>query len=176
MARSTDLYRISIRGAGRRASQFSRAARAIQDDVNREIRLLGRETTAIFAEGAPRDTTDLARSIRAVPFFGRAARPRVSIRIENLHSHGAGKDIDYSSITRFGHKQKRIVPRQARALKVHPEGHRNQAIYYFRASVAGVGVKRPVSDWVVPATQRARRAIDRSERRLARKVETRILR
>lgn len=174
MARSSDLYRLSIRGAGRRASQFSRAARAIQDDVNREIRTLGREATAIFAESAPRDTTDLARSIRGVPFFGRAARPRVSIRVENLQGHQGNHD--YSAVTRFGHRQKRIVPRQARALMVHTEGHRNQAIYEFRASVPGVGVKRPVNDWVVPASRRAQRAISASERRLARKVETRILR
>lgn len=168
------VYRVSLRGAGRRASEFSRLQRAIQDELVAELRQFGREGERLFRAAAPKDTRNLAGAIRAVPFF-RAIRPRVRVAVERLDGHqGEGRDgFDYLAVTRRGHRRSVIVPREARALKVHVEGHRNAQIYEFRQAVRG---SRPASDWVVDAAQRADRVAALAERRLARRIESRVLR
>ncbi len=174
--RGTSVFRVGFRGAGRVAAQFDAAARQVQDAIVAELRQFGREGEAIFAAAAPEDTGDLADRIVAVPFFGRAARPRVSIRVRpDLQGH-QGDEIDgydYLDVTRFGHRRHEIVPRRARALKVHYAGHRNAAIFEFRASVPGV---RPRVDWVAVGADRCARASAIAERRLGRRIQSRVLR
>ncbi len=172
-----DVYRVNVRGAGMRASQFDRAARALQDELVAELRAFVREAEAIFRDEAPEDTEQLSGAIRAVPFFGRAIRPRVSIRVGRLEGHG-GDGRDYRDVTRFGHRKARIVPTRAQALKVHLEGHRNQQIFVFRASVSGVPAQknsRWTGDWVRPAATRAEHLSAAAERRLGRRVGSRVL-
>lgn len=175
--RGTDVYRVSIRGAGRVASQLSRAARQIQDEIVAEIRQFGREAQLIFVEAAPEDTGDLRERITAVPYFGRAIRPRVSIRVRpDVEGHETPHD--YLPVTRYGHRKRRIVPKTARALAIHPEGHRNPHIVVVRASVSGVPGKKSRwrGDWVIPAAERADRLADAAERRLGRRLDSRVLR
>lgn len=173
--RGTTVFRLSTRGAGRKASEFSRLARGVQDDIIAEVRALGRAAQQIFYDAAPSDTDDLRARIDAVPFFGRASRPRVSIRIRPDAQGHQGDTIDgydYLGVTRRGHRKKLIVPKRARALKVHIEGHRNAQIFVFRRSVRGT----TTTDWVLPAAERADRIAIASERRLARRIESRVLR
>lgn len=175
--RGTAVYRLSIRGAGRKASQFTRMARDLQDEMIAELRQFGREAQIIFVEEAPKDTDDLSERIVAVPFFGRASRPRVSIRVRpDVEGHETPHN--YLDVTRFGHRKRRITPRRATALAVHPAGHRNPHIVLYRSSVSGVpGEKsRWRGDWVVPAAERADRIADAAERRLGRRIESRVLR
>lgn len=153
-------------------------ARHLQDEMIAELRQFGREAQVIFVDEAPKDTGDLAERITAVPFFGRAARPRVSIRVRpDVEGHGSPHN--YLDVTRFGHRKRVIRPRQARALAIHPEGHRNPHIVIYRASASGVPTaegSRWKGDWVVPAAERADRIADNAERRLGRRIESRVLR
>lgn len=174
--RGTDVFRISVRGAGRAARSFTRMQRQTQDEIVAELRQFGEEARVLFVGAAPRDTEQLRERITAVPFFGRAARPRVSIRVRpDLEGHQGDKidGFDYLDVTRRGHRSRTIEPRQARALKVHVEGHRNAEIFEFRASVPGA---RVTVDWVVPAAERAERLADAAQRRLGRRIERRVLR
>ncbi len=176
--RQTNVYRVSVRGAGRRASEFDRLARAIQDELVRELRAFGRAAELIFREEAPEDTGQLQEAIRAVPFFGRAMRPRVSIGVDPIRGHG-GDQRSYLDVTRYGHRKRTITPRRGRALKVHLEGHRNAQIFVFRASVSGVPAvenSRWAGNWTIPAAERAERLAAASERRLSRRIDSRVLR
>lgn len=176
--RGTNVYRVSVRGAGRVAANFTRAQRQLQDELIAELRQFGREAQVVFIEEAPEDTGDLQERITVVPFFGRAIRPRVSVRVRpDLEGHETRHD--YLPVTRFGHRRRTIRPKTARALAVHTEGHRNQQIFVVRHSVSGVPAakdSRWKGDWVIPAAQRAERLAAASERRLGRRIDTRVLR
>jgi hypothetical protein len=179
--RGTSVYRVSVRGAGRVAAQFTRAQRQLQDELIAELRAFGREAQVVFVEEAPSDTDELREKITVVPFFGRAARPRISVRVRpdvEGHQGGSVDGYDYLRVTRRGHLSDRIHPKTARALKVHLEGHRNQHIFVFRRSVSGVPGRKSrwTGDWVVPAAERAERLSLASERRLGRRIESRVLR
>jgi hypothetical protein len=180
--RGTSVYRVSVRGAGRVAAQFNRAQRQLQDEMIAELRQFGREAQVVFVEEAYEDTGELKERITVVPFFGRAARPRVSVRVRpDLQGHQGGSvdNYDYLGVTRRGHRSRTITPKTARALKVHLEGHRNQQIFVFRHSVSGVPAAKDSrwrGDWVLPAAERAERLSLASERRLGRRIESRVLR
>lgn len=180
--RGTNIYRVSVRGAGRRASEFDAMKRRIQDEIVAELRQYGREAQTIFAQEAPKDTEELSERIDAVPYFGRALRPRVSIRVRpDVEGHqGSGSDgYDYLPVTRFGHRKTRIVPVRRQALLVHVEGHRNPHAAIVRSSVSGVPTDRGSrfrGDWVRPAADRAEALAGAAERRLGRRVESRVLR
>ena len=195
-----DVYRLSVRGAGPLARDFSRAQRQIQDALVAELRRLGDDALDAFRDEAPEDTGDLHDALVAVPYF-LANRPRVSIRVEPLDGHeGSERDgYDYFEVTRRGHRASRIHPKQAQALKVHLYGHRNPHLAVFRASVAGVGHPGPAStaravaragrarvvdvrsaheviDWTDVAGERSEALAAVAERRLGRRLESRLLR
>lgn len=169
----TDVLRVNVRGAGKAAKDFNRMKRRIQDAINAELRLIGIASEDVFRDVAPEDTGQLGEAIRAVPLF-RALRPSVRVLVEPLEGHG-GNAHDYLTVTRRGHKKRRIYPRTARALKVHVEGHRNPHAFIFRASVAGVGHEgegaQPIIDWVSRAQPQITRTLDKAERRLGRRIE-----
>lgn len=200
---SVDVFRVSFEGAGEAARAFSRAQRRVQDAVIAEVRALGRESREAFKAAAPEDTGDLIDAIIDVPFFGRAAEPRVTIRVKTLRGHeGAKRDaFNYLNVTRFGHRQAVIRPRRARALKIHIEGHRNPHAAIVRMSAAGVGhppqealhaaarrggggqrqVRKlraafKVRDWVEEIAPEINRLAAESERRLGRRVSAGLLR
>lgn len=173
--RGQSVFRVSVRGAGRVAAQFDRDARRIQDEIVAELRQFGREAQEEFRRAAPRDTGDLRERITAVAFFGRAARPRISIRVRpDLQGHEGDKTtaFDYLTVSREGHRSAQIRARNG-PLKVHVAGHRNAEIFEFRESVRGA---RPRADWVLDGAQRCERASAIAERRLARRIESRVLR
>jgi hypothetical protein len=163
-----DLFRLSVRGAGRVARDFDRSQRDIQDEIIRSLRRLGAEAHAILVGHAPEDTGDLIDAIQVVPYY-RAAVPRVSIRVEGLEGHG-GDPRSYLNVTRYGHRSSRIYPKRARALAVHIDGHGEPPIY--RASVTGVSV---MSDWVEDADPEIRTAARAEAHRLGRKIEGRVV-
>jgi len=168
MATSKAVFRVSVRGAGRRAREFDRAARRTQDAINAELRELGRELERAYAAAAPVDSSRTRESVRAVLFF-RAARPRVSI-------HAGAVDPDsgypYLDVTRRGHRVARIYAKPGSVLKVHSKP-RTAGVYKLAQSVRGA---RPAEDWVAVASTRARPLFDRAERRLGRRLDTRLLR
>lgn len=173
----TDIFRISVRGAGRSAREFDDLQRFIQDELNREIRGLGRLAEKSFRSIAPIDTGEFVDTIRASVRF-RAARPRVTIRAE-FQGHrstpfedGYGPDPGFAdlNVTRFGHRQGALVARRARVLRIHPAGRRNPQIIEYRASVRGAN---PHFDWVRVGARPVEAAAEASSRALARRFETR---
>lgn len=170
----TDVFRINVRGAGAVARDFDRAARAVQDQLIAQLRDYGRQGQAILRAHAPEDTGQLRDKIVAVPFF-RAVRPRVSLRVEPLESHGDDGSTDYLDVTRRGHRSRRLHPTQARALAVHIAGHRAPPIY--RAYVHGVPSDEGSKwrgDWVAEARPELEQLADRQERELGRRIERRL--
>lgn len=173
----TDLFRISVRGAGRSARDFDDLQRAIQDELNREIRGLGRLAEKSLRSIAPEDTSDLVDTIKATVRF-RAIRPRVTIHAEFQGHRSVPFEADYApdpafadiNVTRYGHRQSELVPRHARVLRIHPAGRRNPQIIEYRSSVRGAS---PNFDWVRVGTQPVEAAAEASSRALARRFETR---
>lgn len=190
----TDTYVVRVEGAGRAAASFSRAQRALQDQIIEELRALQRELPVIFRSYAPEDTGQTRDNIDAIPYFV-AREPRLSVRIMPLASHGDGGTYDYLDVPRFGHREGLIFPR-GRALKVHYAGHRNPHAFVFRAWVTGVGhphpdvirqaarsradmrqfrqAFRPV-DWVEDAVREAEQAMHASAARLGRRIERQVI-
>lgn len=196
----TSVFRVNVRGAGREARHFSRAARKLQDEIVAELRRFGAEAELLFRENASEDTGDLRDSIVAVAYF-KAIRPRVSIRVEPLRGHEGERRtaFDYLDVSRFGHRRSRIFPTTKRALKVHIMGHRNPHAAIFRSSVRGFGhpsrqevqaaarrggreavlqvrdAAKPV-DWVSVAGEQAEKLSTDAAERLGRRIEARVLR
>lgn len=176
-----DVYRVSVRGVGRVAAEFDRKQRALQDVLIAEVRQLGRRSTELLQEVAPRDTDDLHDAIEAIPYF-RASSPRVSVRVAPLLGHQGDEldPYDYLDVTRRGHRSRRLRPVAARALKVHIAGHRNPAVFVFRSSVKGLqrGSQRDrpqTGDWVESAEPLLRREQEQSATRLGRQIRARVL-
>ncbi len=184
------MFRISIRGAGGAARDMRGLQRRVQTELVREVRELGAQAVVTFQGYAPEDTGDTIDAIFAVPYFGRASRPRASIRMRPLAGHG-GVPHDYRDVPRFGHRRRRITPKRGRALKVHIEGHRNAAIFVYRSAVRGVGwpsldtsgvdvqasraAYRP-RDWVDLAAEQVERDSAPAASRLGRRIAARTLR
>lgn len=191
----TDLIRIQVRGTGRRgtADDFSRAQRALQDEIIRVMRQLEIEARAALVGAMPEpDTGDLADSLSS-RFFFRADRVRFTVE-GGAPGHG-GDDRGYIGVTREGHREQRIYPTTRRALKVHVAGHRNPHAAVFRAWVTGVGhphqdtvravaraggsvreLRRAhrVRDWVADADVEIERLAERATSRLGRRLEVSI--
>jgi hypothetical protein len=188
----SDIYEIRVVGAGPVAAKFSRAERAIQDELIAVLRELQTVADRTFDSLAPEDTGQTKTATQTVLSF-RAAEPRLSVRRLDLIGHG-NDPRDYFDVPRFGHREGRIFPR-GKALKVHLWGHRNPHLYEFRAWVTGVGHPHPdlirhaartrqdmrafrasfrPHDWVEEAAQRIERDIDAAAARLGRRIEARL--
>lgn len=176
-----DIYRVTVRGAGPVAANFTRRQRALQDVFIAEMRQLGTEATEVLRGFTPQDTGDLEQAVGAVPFFGVASSIRISIRVAPLLGHrGDERDnFDYLTVTRRGHRVSVITPVTARALKVHYAGHRNPAVFVYRGaqpatrsgSIRG-GLK---GDWVEAAGPDLARLNDQAAERLGRQIRARVL-
>lgn len=186
MARA--IFRASTRGADKVAAQFTRAQRALQDELIKELRHIGYlahiEVQDTIEDYGLVDTEQLLDAVRAVPYY-RARRPQVTIQVDKLRGHG-GDDRDYLNVTRFGHRKAVITPRhesvnpaRAPALKVHVEGHRNPAVFEYRSSVRGVGHGGDYqpTDWTIDPdmSRRLDDIVDDSAERLGRRIDARLL-
>lgn len=167
--RGEDVFRLSLRGAGRTAANLDRAGRDLQDIIVSELRQLGLEVEFAFQTAAPHDTEDLSEAIQAIASF-KTIRPRVRVAVGRLSGHeGDSRDsFDYLETTRRGHRKRIIHPVRRRALKVHYAGHRNAAIYDFASFVPGA---LPNRDWVEEGDEFSEPAIDRMERRVGRRID-----
>lgn len=170
--RGEDIFRVSVRGAGRTAASLGRSGRELQDIIVRELRELGDDVEFTFQQFVPEDTSELLEKVKAVPSF-RVSRPRVRVAVEPLQGHEGEQrtSFDYLEVTRFGHRKRLILPKRARALKVHYAGHRNPAVYEFASFVPGA---LPDIDWVREAQPLIDRDLDRAEIRIGRRIERSI--
>jgi len=179
--RTTDVFRVSVRGAGSVAAELRGARRVVQDEIVREVRSLAEDAQEEYRTSMPEDTGDLKAAVSIAPFF-RARRPRATVRLERVLGHqGAERDAeDYGPITLRGHRRRRITPRRLlgrggrpAALKVHYAGHRSPHLFIYRAGVEGS--EAPVPNWSERAEANMRQLADRGATRLGRRIEARLL-
>lgn len=166
MANEQRLLSIEMHGAGRRgqlARDFSKVERRIQNARNRMVRESGQATEAIFEASAPRDTGQMADSIKSVMHFrGHLIRAQIAVSAQR-------DGFDYLNVTRFGHEVPQVVARGKR-MAVHVDG-RHAAPIYRRV----VNPARPARDWVGDATHVSDRYIDDAWRSLGHRIDTILL-
>lgn len=154
---------IDVEGAGspgQLAADFDSAQRRIQARITRTMRIIQRELPVFFEKEAPRDTGELARSIKGIIFF-RAQFQRVSIEVSAQR-----EGFNYLDITRFGHRTPYIIPRRKRAMTVHVDGRHNPPI--LRRRVRGY---TPSGDWVRRGYREAAPFLDKQFRELGRDIQ-----
>lgn len=150
-----------MQGAGQRARDFSRAERALQDQLIAELRQLSVTSAELLRGVAPEKTGHLKMGIRARISF-QAAHPMVNVVSESRAAGG----YNYTSVTRFGHRQAQITPRAgSRFHGFYSEGYETE-IYPKR--VRGY---RPARDWVEAVMPQIKSELDRATRSLGRRFE-----
>lgn len=166
------LLRVSVRGAGRTARDFDRAARGTQDEIVRELRELAVRSEIIVREYMPEDSGDLKEGLHA-RFFFRAARPRFTLQSTARH-----QGYPYTAVTRFGHRKAVIEGRPF--LTIHGPGVPRDGAPEHIARVVrqvrgfGFGEKQP-HDWMEEAMPRVQGEMAIAASRIGRRIESRLL-
>jgi hypothetical protein len=152
---------ISIRAWGpsdekQLARDLKGADRELKNRINRTMRLAQKLIEEKVRSAAPEDTGLLKRGVWSRISFQR--RGIVQVRIgASVRRRG----YDYTDVTRFGHRGRRVYPKRARNLRVHYQGHMKG--YIWRPSVRG---HHPRRDWVETAMPDVRRTLKRAGDRL----------
>lgn len=167
MARGKAVFRASVRGARRKGYQLSSAGRAVQTDLLDEFAgNLAPRATEITRGFAPHRTGRLERGIQAAV---RSYGGRITVSLFSTARSDTG--FDYLPVTRFGHKEAIIYPKNAKAIAFIPSGAPSGKPI-FRAWVRGY---HPLVDWVELAFRELEREMDAAADRLGRRIDRRLL-
>lgn len=148
--------RLTAKVVGHAAARLLRGSRLVRPIVRREIHgdLLLR-LVRVSRQAAPEDRGALARGLRGLPAGDLSVEVRSTVR--------SPRGYNYTGVTRFGHRQRWIVPKRKKALAFSVGGKR-----LVRSRVRGY---RPRYDWADDAHRLAQPHIARSANRIGRELQ-----
>lgn len=169
LRRGTVLFRASVQGAGRSAADFTKAERALQDELLTGLRRVAVRGLQLLRLAAPRDSGDMGDNLKVIEFPS-ASNPRVTFAAPTAPGHAGAEDgYPYVAVSRFGHRKSIIEAKPGSRLTLHGPGR--DSISSRRVSVRGVRVAR---DWVERPAGLTDREVLRMEQRMVRAVDVRL--